>query len=272
MLKKLLDYTLVILALISISGTTHAQETDIRGINLGVKVGGSKLLGESPKGSAGFINEFDNKFGFATGFEISKYLSPRWEIAGEFSYSNLRGDTDSPNLSAEGKHPVVPENLEDPVEYNNKLAGYNILFRYYFKPVNSESAFIPFIGFGGGYIKYNSVFKYKDAPDDEVIFSKGKDSWTLSTPGFYVGTGFNSNLTSNLYLKTSVDFKFVNYGFLDVVHNFDEDGNKQEVLGLFTELKLALFFSIKGSGKKRNKSSTRGLGNSFGTSYLPFSR
>jgi hypothetical protein len=273
LVKKLLDYIVVTLTLILISsGIGFAQGSEIGGINLGVKVGGSKLLGESPKGTSGFINEFDNKFGLASGIEISKYISPRWEIAAEFSYSELRGDTDSPDLTAEGKHPVVPANLEEPVEYINKLSGYNLLFRYYFIPANSESAIHPFIGAGAGYIKYNSVFKYKDAPDNETIFSKGKDSWTLSTPGYYVGVGFNSSFTSNLYLKTSLDFKFVNYGFLDVVHNFNEDGTKQEILGLFTEFKVALFFNLSGSGSKNKNNSSRGLGKSSGTSYLPFSR
>ncbi len=270
MYKKLLGCTIVALTIIFNSGILHAQKSKIGGINIGLKFGGAKLLGESPKGTAGFINEFDNNFGFAGGFEISKYLSSRWEIAGEFSYSTLRGDTDSPQLSAEGKHPVVPENLEEPVEYENKLSGFNFLSRYYFKPVDSESAFIPYILLGAGYIKYNSVFKYKDAPDDEVIFKKGKDSWTLSTPGFYIGTGFNSYLSPKFYLKTSFDLKFVNYGFLDVVHNFSDDGTKQEVLGLFTEIKVGIFFNLGGNGK-RNSSRSKS-GKSMGTSFLPFSR
>ena len=269
MYKQLLGCTFVALTFIFYSGA-FAQNSSISGINLGVKVGAAKLLGESPKGSAGFINEFDNEFGIASGFEISKYLSPHWEIAAEFSYSILKGGTDNPQLSAEGNHPVVPAGLEEPVEYKNKLSGFNFLSRYYFKPVDSESAFVPFVLLGAGYIKYNSIFKYKDAPEDDVIFSKGKDSWTLSTPGFYIGTGFNSFLSSNLYLKTSIDFKFVNYGFLDVVHNYSENGIKQEVLGLFTELKVGLFFSIKGNGKK--KTSRSKYGNSIGTSFLPFSR
>ena len=270
MLKKLLDYIIVTLTLICISGTTPAQETTIGGINLGVKVGGSKLLGEFSKGSSGMISEFDNKLGFATGFEISKYISSRLEITGEISYSILRGDTDSPQFTAEGLHPVIPENLEDPVEYQNKLLGYNILFRYYFKPANLESKFIPFVGLGAGYIKYNSVFKYKDAPENETIFTKGKDSWTLSTPGLYLGTGFRSNLSSNFYLLTSLDFKFVNYDFLDVMHNYNIDGTRQKITGLFTEFKVGIFFNLGGNGKRstsRNK-----YGNSMGTSFLPFSR
>lgn len=274
MLKKLLDYIIVTLTLICISGTTPAQEIEIRGINLGAKVGGSKLLGEFSKGSSGMISEFDNKFGIATGFEISKFISTRWEISGEVSYSVLKGDSNSPQFTAEGKHPVIPENLEDPVEYQNNLLGYNILFRYYFKPANIESAFIPFIGAGVGYIKYNSVFKYKDAPENETIFTKGKDSWTLSTPGFYLGTGFKSHLSPKLYLLTSLDFKFVSYDFLDVMHNYNADGTRQKITGLYTEIKVGIFFNITASGNSRNNKnkSKNNQNRGYGTSYLPFSR
>lgn len=273
MKKNLLDYIVVTVIVVFISGISYAQEIKSSGINLGVKVGTSKLLGEKPKGSAGFINEFDNQFGLAGGFEISKYISSRWEIAGDISYSVLKGNTNSPEFSAEGIHPLVPKDLTDPVEYQNKLMGYNFLFRYFFKPAGSESAFIPFISGGIGYLKYYSKFKYIDALDDDLIFGKGKDNGyaTLSTPVFIAGSGFKSSFSSRFYFVTSIDFKIVSYDFLDVMHNYNNDGTKLKVTGLYTEIKIALFYNIGKSGSSKTNQSRRSDSSNI-TSYLPFSR
>ena len=273
MKKKLLDYIVVTVIIVFISGINYAQEFKSSGINLGIKVGTSKLLGEKPKGSDGFINEFDNKFGLASGLEISKYISSRWEIAGDISYSVLKGNTFSPEFSAEGIHPLIPKDLTDPVEYENKLLGYNLLFRYFFKPAGSESAFIPFISGGIGYLKYYSKFKYIDAPKDDLIFGKGKDNGyaTLSTPVFIVGPGFKTSFSSRFYLITSIDLKIVNYDFLDVMHNYNNDGSKLKVTGLYSEIKIALFYTIGNSGRSKIKQKRKNDSSNI-TSYLPFSR
>ncbi len=245
-------------------------------INVGVKMGGSKLLGEYPTGGSGIINEFDNKTGFAFAFEISKYLSPRWEIGIDFANSNLKGETYNPEFSAEGLQGGIPSEISDPVEYENKLVGQNIYFRYFFKPYSTESFFIPFIKAGGGYLNYTSKFKYIDAPEGDLLFGKGKEGYTdLSTPLFNLGTGIKTSISPNLYILTSVDLNMVSYDFLDVVHNYGEDKARQQITGIYTEFKIGIFYTItnpnaKEKKDKKNKGKSK-RGSSSNSSYLPFS-
>jgi hypothetical protein len=266
-------YLTIILILVSIFNSGHSQSFSESGINLGVKVGGSKLLGEIPYDFSQIIHEFDNKTGFASSFEISKYISPRWEIGAEIGYSKLQGSTNTPEFSAEGNHAGTPLEINDPVEYSNKLSGANLFSRYFFKKYNTESVFIPFVCFGGGFLNYFSKFKYIDSPDDELIFGKGKEGYTkLSTPVFFLGTGFKSSLSSKFHVITSIGFNFVNYDFLDVVHNYDSSGNRIDLLGLYAEFKAGIFYTIGVSGGKSKAKSKNKNSSSSGGSHLPFSR
>lgn len=264
-------YIILILFFLSIFQFNFAQNFSDSGINIGAKLGGSILLGEIPKDSSGIINEFDNKIGFTSSFEISKYISKRWEIGTEIGLSSLNGETYSPNFSAEGIQPGLPVEINDPAEYKNKLFGLNIFFRYYFKDVDSEKFFTPFVAAGGGFIKYNSKFKYIDAPEDDLIFGKGSEGYAkLSTPVFFVGTGFKTDLSSGFYLLTSIDFKMVDYDFLDVMHNYSGDGFRIETIGIYTEFKVGIFYSFNKSGS--NKISGNKNGGSSKNISLPFSR
>ncbi len=267
----------IILAFVFISSVSNGLFAQSL-INVGVKMGGSKLIGEIPKGSTGIINEFDNKTGFAFAFEISKYISPRLEIGVDFVNSNLKGNTYNPVFSAAGVQGEFPYEISDPVEYENKLVGQNIYFRYFFKPYSSESYFIPFIKAGGGYLNYNSKFKYIEAPKDDILFGKGmgKDGNTnLSTPVFVIGTGIKTTISRNIYLLTTIDFNMVNYDFLDVVHNFDDNKKRQQITGVYTEFKIGVFYTVSIPGakekkdKKNNGKNKRGSSNE--NSYLPFS-
>jgi hypothetical protein len=264
------------LILIFIGNVLNKQLFAQSTINLGIKLGGSKLLGEIPGNFSEIINEFDNKTGFATALEISKYISQQWEIGTEIGYSNLKGSTLTSEFSAEGLQAGIPKEIIDPTEFNNKIFGQNFFFRYYFKPAFSESVFIPFIRAGGGYLNYNSQFKYIDAPDDDLLFGKGTEGYTkLSTPVFFFGTGFKSTISSHIYLVTSIDFNLVNYDFLDVVHNYNDEGNRLDLIGLYTEFKVGIFYSfynpnnLKNSRNIKKKSKNEG---SSSNSHLPFSR
>jgi len=264
------------LTLIFIGNVFNKQLFAQSTINVGVKLGGSKLLGEIPRDFSEIINEFENKTGFATALEISKYISQQWEIGTEIGYSNLNGSTLDSEFSAEGLQAGIPKEITDPTEFNNKLFGQNLFFRYYFKSAFSESVFIPFIRTGGGYLNYNSKFKYIDAPDDDLLFGKGTEGYTkLSTPVFFFGTGFKSTVSSHIYLVTSIDFNMVNYDFLDVVHNYNDEGTRLDIIGLYTEFKVGIFYSffnpenIKNSRSSKKKSKN---GSSSVNSYLPFSR
>ncbi|MDO8952545.1 MAG: hypothetical protein Q7U86_07960 [Draconibacterium sp.] len=240
---------------------------------MGIKIGGSRLIAEIPNGFSQIINEFDNKTGFASAFEISKFITPHWEIGTEIGYSNLNGITNTPELSAEGVQAGIPSDITNPVEYINKLFGQNFFFRYFFKPEGSESPLIPFIRAGGGYLNYNSKFKYTDASDNDLLFGKGTEGYTkLSTPVFFLGTGFKTSLSSQFYLVTSIDFNMVNYDFLDVVHNYDNAGNRLELIGLYTEFKIGIFYTFSKSGGENNKKMKNKSGGSSKTEHLPFSR
>jgi hypothetical protein len=269
----LIKYTLLTLSFSFIFIINNAQEFSTSGINLGLKIGGSRLLGEFPKGFSGVINEFDNKNGFASAFEISKYIAPKWEIGADVSFSVLNGNSYTPEFSAEGIQPGIPKEINDPVEYKNKLLGFNFFFRYFFKTAGAVSIFNPFIRAGGGYLNYYSIFKYIDAAEDDLIFGKGTEGFTqLSTPVFFAGAGFKTYFSSNFYLVTSIDFNMVKYDFLDVMHNYSNEGNRIDITGLYTEFKVGFFYNIASSGGNKNKNGNNKKGGSSNGSHLPFAR
>lgn len=270
--RTISKYIITVIVLFGISTGLFGQSL----VNVGVKLGGAKLLGEIPKGNTDIVNEFDNKAGFAFALEISKYISPKWEIGIDFVNSNLYGSTSNPEFSAEGLQAGIPDEINDPVEYQNKLTGQNIYFRYFFRPYTTESYFIPFVKAGGGYLNYTSKFKYIDAPDDDLLFGKGKEGYTdLSTPMFVFGAGVKSAISPNIYVITSVDINMVSYDFLDVVHNYGDDNIRQQINGVFTEFKIGIFYTIKNPNakEKKDKKNERKSkkGGASKSSYLPFS-
>ena len=270
--KTSLNYIILTLSFIFVININDAQEFSQSGINFGVKIGGARLLGEFPQNFSGIINEFDNKTSFASSLEISKYVSQRFEIGSEIKNTKLYGNTFSPAFSAEGFQAGIPSEINDPVEYINNLLGFNLFVRYFLKPADSESLFIPFVSAGVGFINYNSKFKYIDAFDGKLIFGKGINGYTkLSTPNFMVGTGFKTFLSSRFYLLTTVDFNLVDYDFLDVIHNYNEEGSRLGIIGLYTEFKIGIFCNVMNSGGSSNKHGTK-KGGSFNSGYLPFAR
>jgi hypothetical protein len=267
LIKKYLTYFGVIATMVFIFSKGYTQKTLESNFNVGVKIGGSKLMGEIPYDFSKVIKEFDNKIGFNTALEISKYIYPQWEIGVEIGYSTLSGNTSNPELTAEDIQFGIPE-LTEPVKYISKLFGLNLLFRYFFKPVSSASAFNPFMRAGGGLLNYNSEFNYIDANNNELLFGKGTEGYTkLSTPVFFIGTGFKTSLTSQFYMMTSIDFNMVNYDFLDVIHNYDINGNRIEIMGLYSEFKIGIYYNFGKSGFSKNKQ-----GDSSEDNHLPFSR
>ncbi len=250
---------------------SYAQDFFSDGINIGVKAGASQLLLEVPNNFSHKIIEFDNKFGFAIDAELSKYLSNHWEVAIEFNYTILNGESQNASFSAEGNHTAHIEPITAPVEYNNKLTGANIFFRLYLASLDKQDGNVniyPFINAGVGFLKYKSKFQYIDPDDGGVIFGKGYDGFTiLSTAVFKIGGGIKTSFSSKFYMIASMDAKLVPYGFLDVVHNYDESGEKLDIIGTFVEFKVGIFYSLSLSkpGKGRNKRSSI-------QEYLPFGK
>lgn len=252
--------------------TSNAQESIFSGINIGAKIGVSRLVSEFPKDFSGPINEFDDKVGFAVDGELSKYLSDNWEIGIEISYTALNGENHSPSFSAEGFHAVFMQPITEPVEYSNILLGQKFFFRYFSKPLselNENFSINPFMRAGVGQINYKSKFKYIDAAEDDIIFGKGENNnyLELSTAVYFLGAGFKTNLSANIYMIASINFNIVNYDFLDVVHNYDDVGNRVELFGTYSEFKIGIFYKISNlkAGKGRSKKSSV-------QEYLPFAR
>lgn len=242
-------------------------------INAGVKLGGSKLLGEIPTDFSGVINEFDNKIGFATALEFSKYLTQNWEIGVEIGYSNLNGSSQLSEFSAEGLQEGIPANISDPTEYKNKLFGQNAFLRYYFKPASSNSVFIPFLRMGLGYLNYYSQFKYIASASDDLLFGKGSEGYNkLSTPVSILGTGFKSTISKELYVVSSIDLNIVNYDFLDVVHNYNNESQRIKIIGLNAEFKVGIFYTINKTESKNNQKGKKKNSNPGTFDHLPFAR
>ena len=250
---------------------SDAQEFFSNGLNFGVKGGVSTLIAEVPTDFTHKINEFDNKFGFSIDAELSKYLSNHWEVAIEFNYSVLNGESQNPSFSAEGHHPVFIEPITEPVEYNNIITGQSISFRFYLISLGNNTAKVnmyPFISAGIGYLNYKSKFQYIDPDDGGIIFGKGIDGQpSLATVAYKLGGGIKTSLSSKFYMVSSISFNLVPYDFLDVVHNYDNGGNRLDLIGMYAEFKIGIFYSLTPfkPGEGRNKKSPN-------QDYLPFGK
>lgn len=270
-------FIIPILALLVVF-SAHAQNGFESGFNFGFQVGGSKLLGEMSS-STGTIKEFNNQFGTAFAFEVSKFISPHFEAGFNMGFSHLTGNINDPlELSAQGFHdafPPPPNRVSDPLEYSNKLLKPNLLLRFYVFDISNQKYFNPYLKVGMGYLTYRSDLKYIDT--QEIIYGKGNENFAnLSTGAFIFGTGFISNLSEHFYVNTSVDFNVVNYDFLDVVHNYDSEGNRLQLKGLFTELRIGIFYSTKSASGGSKSSGKRGKSKGkimpASNRYLPFAR
>jgi len=272
LLKTISKYLIIFIIFANTVVNSNAQETIFGGINIGVKAGGSLLITEFSTDLSQSINEFDNKSGLSVAVELSKYLSDHWEIALEINQVVLNGENYSPSFSADGYHAVFMNPLTGPVEYNNTLLGQKIVFGYFIKSLcKHEGSFNinPFIRAGVGLQTYKSKFKYIDAADDIIIFGKGENNnyTDLSTAVYTFGTGFKTNLSPKFYLITSFTLNLVSYDFLDVVHNYDNTGNRLNLSGVYTDINVGIFYTITNykPGKGRNKKSSI-------REYLPFGK
>ena len=257
LLRLRLKYFILFFSFLSLGVFAHAQK--ISGLNIGTEFGASRFIMEVPTDFSRKIVEFDSKFGFTTDIELTKYLSDHWELGIDLNYTTLNGDQYNPQFSAEGHHTAIKD-ITEPVEYNNRLFGQKIFFRYYFISLNQKLKKVngyPFINFGVGNIIYKSKFKYIDTGENDIIFGKGYDGFTnLSTAIYSLGGGVKMSWSSNLFLVLSINSNIVNYGFLDVMHNFDENGKKMDIIGGYLDLKIGIFYSltpIKESKKKEKK-------------------
>lgn len=264
-------YLALVVSIVLFSLNGSAQNSFLSGWNIGAKFGASRMIGEFPNNFSEAITEFDYKMGFAIDAELSKTISNHFEIGFDINRSTLTGETQNPSFSAQGYHAAFMEPLTAPVEFENKLSGQKFFFRYYFKDLEETEGFKfnPFVRAGVGFLHYNSKVKYIDAPDDDLLFGKGNSNYSneLSTAVYVLGTGFKTEINKRFYLLASADLNFVNYDFLDVVHNYNENGDRLELLGIYSDFKIGIFYNITSNkpGKGRSKKSAI-------QQYLPFGR
>jgi hypothetical protein len=216
-----------------------------KGIYFTSKLGSSMLGTEFYSDFSGNVTEFSNRPGPSFGFEISKYITENFEAGADLSFFWLRGENDSPDFSAIGFHATMMEPITDPVEYTTRLYGPKIFTRYHLNLSNSRKAHPVSIYFktGFGILFYESELFYKYRNDNEIIFGKGigaNKTSKVSNAVYVLGSGFTYAISNRIDLNTAINFNFVNYDFLDVVHNFDSQGNRQNILGLFSDLTIGL--------------------------------
>ena len=80
---------------------------------------------------------------------------------------------------------------------------------------------------------------------------------------YFIATGFNLSLSPKIDLSTIIKLNFVNYDFFDVVHNYDNNGNRLNLVGIFSDFMVGVsyrFSKIEGAGRNvktaKNKKST----------------
>lgn len=247
-----------------------AAQNPPSGIIVGVKVGPSKMLTEISSDFSETLSEFDHKSGLAADIEISKLLFNHFEVGSSLNYSTLQGSTDNPQFTAIGNHHSLPTMPTEPVEYHNRLLGQKFFVGYYFRnfsEINRSYIPEPFLRAGIGYTDYAVELKYKN-PESGSIFGKGTgkyDMIKLSTVIYHITAGLKTYITPQFFMNISYSLNYVPYDFLDGVYNYNSDGSRAEMNGLYSEIKLGFFFQSIGNGKRNNSSGKRRTGS------LPFS-
>ncbi|MFV0591186.1 MAG: hypothetical protein ACK5M7_07360 [Draconibacterium sp.] len=241
------------------------------GIIFGTKIGVSQMLTEVTPDFKEHLTEFDHKPGFAMDLELSKLFFNHWEAGTDINFTNLKGETDNPDFTAIGNHHSMPAPIEDPVEYTNLLIGQKFFIGYYFRSfenITSPWTPEPFLRAGIGYIQYGAELKYQD-PALGSIFGKGAGDYTnlsMSSMVLFLSAGVKSYVNPNFFINTTFTCNYTNYDYLDAVYNYYSDGTRADLRGIYTEIKVGLYFQSNGSGKGSSHSKGKTA------DPLPFSR
>ena len=262
----------IILGIISYAGAqTDSKVTGLLSdIRITGKGGISQLITEFS--STGPINEFNNKPGMTYGIELSKQFSRKWEAGAELLVSILRGETDSPDFSAIGNHPLMMTPINEPVIYRNELTSQKIYLQYNLNSSDRNGRYLPFVRAGAGLLPYKSELRYRDNKDNGLIFGKNVEEYSknkMSTALYFAGTGIRAAVNSNIELNAAVTVNLVNYDFLDVVHNYDTAGERLKIRGIYSDLTIGLTFLLNNSGKYVKKRPRKG--GKRNPANLPFS-
>lgn len=254
-----------------LAGFASAQQS-LTGINIGLKTGLSKMNTEITSDYTQHLTEFNQQPGIAVDLEFSKFLAHHFEVGTSINFNILSGYSDSASFTAIYSDHYKLSTIEQgkAVEYRNRLIGQRFFVGYYFRDfskIHRLSSPEPFIQIGLGYIDYAVELKYQE--DGMLIFSKGTDNSdgkTLSTAIYFLNAGVKYYLSPGFFLNFTYTINYVPYDFLDGVYNYNADGSRADMKGLFSEIKIGFFFQT--GGKRRHARIKRFRSGSF----LPFSK
>lgn len=239
------------------------------GLIISGKTGFSYLVTEIYRDFSGNDTEFNNIPGPFTGVEVSGFFTYNLEAGAGISFAKLKGHSVHTEFSATGFHHVMMEPFSEPVSYDNSLYGSEVFARYY--AFQSSSGMMDLFISSGAKIMFNeSELFYRNRKDREIIFGKGygQQKTSIVTNGiFFMGAGLSYSVSDFISVRMSANLNFAGYDFLDVVHNYDEAGNRREVFGMFTDFSAGIAVKLKG---KRNFSPKDKRKNNRGN-HLPFS-
>ncbi|MCD6354503.1 MAG: hypothetical protein J7L95_03050 [Prolixibacteraceae bacterium] len=274
MIKVYLSLSLLLLwNLTAVSQTNKKKGNSNPGFHLSLQLGTSSLVTELPNSLSGAIHEFNNQPGLSYRLGFSKYLSNHWEAGFEFSLSVLKGKNNSPNFSAIGFHASMPDPIDEPVIYRNRLLNQKIFVRYFFNSIYDgiqNYSFAPFLTAGVGNLLYKSELEYKNQDGDNLIFGKGVANYkkaNTTSAVYFLGTGLKTALSSKMEIMAMFNLNFVNYDFLDVVHNYDAVGTRIELIGIYSDFMVGLSWKIEKKKKNHKKLSKHTKKN---IPYLPW--
>ncbi len=259
----------VLLVTLTLS-TVHAQNPS-SGVIFGIKAGTSKMLSEVSSDFSQSYKEFDQSAGLAIDLELSKLLFNHFEIGTSVDFTNLHGTLDDPSQSL-NRYRIQGDyflrDLEKPVEYKNRLVGQKFFVGYYFRSFSNITETLspePFLRLGAGYISYG-VELYQNGTS---VYGKGTEDYSdipMSSTLFFATAGVKSYVSPHVFLNLTYTFNYTNYDYLDAVFNFNSAGERLGLNGIYSEIKIGLFYQSTGRGKRKGSAGS-GLGPN-----LPFSR
>jgi hypothetical protein len=267
--KRTFGICLLLLHFFHVVPVLNAQE-GTGGIFIAGKTGISYLATEIHSNFSGAVSESGNLPGPYAGLELSVYAHPALEAGAGFSYSFLRGNTANPDFSAIGYQYYMTDAIQGPVVYTNRLLGPELFARWY--PVRNRrpGGMNLFLKAGVGVMFHESQISYLSSAGEEISFGKNKGDfkqYNLTNVAYILGTGLRYSISDRIGLKLAANFNFVGYDFLDVVHNFDAEGQRAGIIGLYTDLTAGISIRLE----KPAVSETNKVIKSARAMHLPFS-
>ena len=261
--KFFFNFSLALSLLFTGCFSVSAQSDDhlygfLSDLQITVKSGPSQLITEYS--SEGATSEFNNQPGLSYAIEISKQLSPYWESGVEFGSTVLRGKADSPDFSAFGNHPSFTPPFTDPVFYRNRLLSSRAFVQFNGFWGQRDYLLLPFVRAGVGLLHYKSELRYSDGRENDFIFGKRVEDYkdaVMSTAVYNVSPGMRLSITSRVKLMAAIDLNLVNYDFLDVVHNYNEAGERVDAVGLYTDFWIGISVFFNNTGRYNANSITK---------------